>query len=252
MVYFLAPLIGFVAGFVGCLVGIGGGVIMVPMLNHIMGLEQPRAHATSLTAVFFTGLIGALAYGRYGYLNFHIIFPLMVSAILGGYLGARSLKNIEKGKLRRYFGIFLIVVAFLMFFKVLSRNLGFKVSIFYGLPIVPVCLILGFVIGFLSGLLGVGGGTLMVPLLVLFLNLPQHISQGASLAVMVPTALVGSLVHLVERRVELRIAPYLWFSIVIGGFLGSYTAHLFPGRELRLIFGVVILLLGIIYLLRNK
>ena len=245
--YFTPLLIGFTAGFIGGLTGLGGGVIMVPLLTWLLHLSQHEAHGTSLTAIFFTGLVGAFTYYEFGNIEMKIVLPLAVSSIFAGMLGAFSISYIKRKALRKIFGSFLIFVAALLMLS--SSRSELMSTTVISIKTIFLFFLLGLGVGFSSGMLGIGGGSLMIPSLVFLFGLSQQEAHGVSLAVMIPTALAGSIVHFKERRVNLKMAPFLWISIILGVPLGAIIANSIEERSLRIIFIIIITLIGIKYIL---
>jgi uncharacterized protein len=105
--------------------------------------------------------------------------------------------------------------------------------------------VLGIVAGFLAGLLGVGGGILMVPAMVLLLNFDQHVAQGTSLLVIIPAALTGSITHYRNGRLAPRDALFLALGGVFGALLGSVVALSAPDIVLRRLFAGLLLVSGL-------
>jgi len=102
--------------------------------------------------------------------------------------------------------------------------------------------------GFLSGMMGVGGGTIMVPAMVLFIGMGQHISQGTSLLAMVPAGGVGAFTHGRLGNVESSLLAGLIPGILLGTYLGGTLAHILPEAALRIIFAAVLIWTGARYL----
>jgi uncharacterized membrane protein YfcA len=113
-------------------------------------------------------------------------------------------------------------------------------------------LLTGTVTGFMSGMMGVGGGSIMVPMMVLFAGISQHIAQGTSLLAMVPTGAVGAFTHWQLGNVRKNILPGLIAGILIGTYAGSILAHMFSDIALRLIFAVVLIWTGVRYILTKQ
>jgi uncharacterized membrane protein YfcA len=103
---------------------------------------------------------------------------------------------------------------------------------------------IGFVVGWLSGLLGVGGGTILVPILVLVFGVPQHLAQGVSLVMVVPTAIAGSLSHLKLGNVERRVVLPAALASVIAGAAFAAVAQAVSGPALRAAFALVLFVTG--------
>ncbi|HHX96306.1 MAG TPA: sulfite exporter TauE/SafE family protein [Clostridia bacterium] len=104
--------------------------------------------------------------------------------------------------------------------------------------------IIGIAMGILSGL-ALGGGTLLVPALVIFLKTPQHIAQGICLTVFIPTALIAVITHFKQGNVKLSLTLYLALGSLIGAFLGAILANQLPAPLLKKIFGSFLLLMGL-------
>jgi len=104
---------------------------------------------------------------------------------------------------------------------------------------------IGLISGITSGLLGVGGGIIMVPAMTLIAKLPVKIAIGTSLAVIIPTALVGVFKHHQQGNVNWEVAAYLSVAAVVGGWLGAWLINHIPPESLKRGFGVVLMLVGL-------
>lgn len=104
---------------------------------------------------------------------------------------------------------------------------------------------IGFVTGVLSGLLGIGGGVVLVPLLVLALGVSQHLAQGISMLVIIPTALTAIWRFHADRLVDYRLGAYLAAGAVGGALISANFAQYIPGADLRRIFGIFVIYTGI-------
>src|SRR5512137_2750472 len=107
-------LIGLAAGTFGGLVGLGGGVVMIPLMVGVLGLAQKQAHGTSLVAVVVTGLVGAATYAARGRVDVLAAVTLASTATLTAPLGARFAHVLPEWRLKRAFGAFLLAVAVLL------------------------------------------------------------------------------------------------------------------------------------------
>jgi uncharacterized membrane protein YfcA len=106
-------------------------------------------------------------------------------------------------------------------------------------------LAIGLAAGFLAGLLGIGGGILIVPALVLLLGFDQHLAQGTSLAVIIPAALAGSWTHYRRGRLELRDAAFVAAGGIVGAAIGSLSALSLDDVLLQRLFAVVLLVVAV-------
>jgi uncharacterized membrane protein YfcA len=247
--YSISFIIGLLAGTFGGLVGLGGGVIMIPLMVGILKLKQHLAHGTSLLVVVFTGLSGAIAYGMNGSVDVIASLSLAVTAIVTARAGVHLAHSLPEWKLKRFFGCFLIFVSILMLSKSYFLNMHATGE---GLLKIIILLLTGAFTGFLSGMMGVGGGTIMVPVMVLFAGLSQHMAQGSSLLAMIPTGAVGAYTHWQLGNVSVKLLPWLIPGILIGTYLGGTFAHVLPESILRIIFVVVLIWTGLRYIRTNR
>ena len=104
--------------------------------------------------------------------------------------------------------------------------------------------LIGFLMGILSGL-AIGGGTLLVPALVILMHIPQHTAQGVCLASFIPTALVAVITHLRQKNVDLKLALSLMIGALGGALLGSNLANHVDASLLRRIFGIFLVIMGV-------
>jgi hypothetical protein len=234
-------LIGLLAGTFGGLVGLGGGVVMIPLMVGVAGLVQKQAHGTSLVAVVVTGLVGAATYSARGQVDLVAALLLAATATLTARLGARYAHLLPEWKLKRAFGAFLLVVAVLL----LARPWLTGPSTEAGPWVRAVVLLAtGVFTGFLSGMMGVGGGSIMVPSMVLLAGFPQVLAQGSSLLAMVPAGAVGAYTHWRLGNVVTRLLPGLVPGILVGTFAGSSLALRLPEVVLRVVFAAVLVWTG--------
>ena len=236
--------IGLAAGFFGGLAGIGGGLIMIPLMVRVLGLGQHKAHGTSLVALVFTGLSGAISYAINGSINFTAALCLASTAMLTARAGAHYCHVLPDWKLKKYFGALLILCAVLLILKPFISRSTTEVPLYFQ---IGVFLITGAFTGFLSGMMGIGGGTIMVPAMVLLAGFSQHLAQGTALLVMVPAGAVGAFTHWKLGNVATGILAGLVPGIILGAYLGGNIAHFIPDTPLRLAFIAVIIFMGFRY-----
>ncbi|MCS7163640.1 MAG: sulfite exporter TauE/SafE family protein [Thermodesulfovibrio sp.] len=238
--------IGLLAGCFGGLVGLGGGVVMIPLMVAVLKISQHKAHGTSLFALVFTGITGAVTYGMKGSVDVVAALILAITAIFTARLGARFAHSLPEWKLKRAFGAFLIFAALILLAKpYFAEVYHFEIE---GIAKIIILLIIGIFAGFLAGMMGIGGGTVMVPALVLILNFGQHIAQGTSLLCMVPAGAVGAYTHLKLGNVIKELLPGLVIGIIFGTYIGSNIAHALAEAYLRVIFALIIIWTGIRFL----
>jgi uncharacterized membrane protein YfcA len=237
----LGFVIGLLAGAFGGLAGLGGGVIMIPLMVRFFQLIQKQAHGTSLMALVFTGLTGAATYYLKGSVDPMAAALLAATAILTARFGALYADSLPEWQLKRAFGIFVIVVSLLLLSKPFLVQYSHPVT---GWVKIVALLGSGVVSGFLAGMMGVGGGAIMVPALVLLVGHTQHTAQGTSLLAMVPAGSMGAFTHWRLGNVVTKIVPGLMLGIILGTYLGGTLAHMLSEANLRYIFAAVLIWLG--------
>jgi uncharacterized membrane protein YfcA len=236
--------IGLAAGMFGGLVGLGGGVIMIPLMVGIRKITQHQAHGTSLVALVFTGMAGAGTYSLRGSVDMIASALLAVTAVFTARAGAHFAHALPEWKLKRSFGGFLIFVSILLLVKPYLPGFVLSEASWYRST---VLLLTGIFTGFLSGMMGVGGGTIMVPSMVLLLGMGQHVSQGTSLLAMVPAGGVGAYTHWRLGNVDGSLLTGLIPGILLGTYLGALLAHVLHESSLRIIFAAVLIWTGMRY-----
>jgi uncharacterized membrane protein YfcA len=238
-------LIGLSGGFFGGLAGLGGGLIMIPLMSWIVRLTQHQAHGTSLAAIVFTSLIGSMMYFYHGSVDWTAALILAAAAMLTARFGALYAHSLPEKTLKKAFGWFIIVISLLL----VSKGTLLKLSFQIGPSLYHIILIItGIFTGFLAGMMGVGGGSVMIPSLAIFIAMPQHLAQGTSLLAMLPGSAVGAFTHYRLGNIVKKIAVGLMIGAAIGGYLGASLAHIMPEMYLRVIFSIVGLWMGIRYL----
>ena len=208
------------AGFFGGLVGLGGGVIMIPLLVRLYKFGQHQAHGTSLMALVFTGLPGPTYYLN-GSVDLVAGALLAASAVFTARFGALYAHALPEWQLKRAFGYFLICVSLLLLSKPSMSHLASPAHAAGGWPKVVVLLVSGAAAGFISGMMGVGGGAIMTPAMVLLLGFNQYTAQGSSLLAMVPSGSVGAYTHWRLGNVVPRVLIGLIPGILIGTCCGG-------------------------------
>jgi uncharacterized protein len=235
------PWIGAASGVTSGLLGVGGAIVLVPLMTRVLKLTQHRAHGTSLAVVLFTATAAFLGYLRTGNVDVLAALPLVAGSVIGSPLGAHWAHATPAAALRRAFGILLLAVSVRMFLPQLPAG---HVLPEHGVAALAARVALGGATGVLSGFFGVGGGVVLVPALVLLAGVPQHVAQGISLLFIVPTAAAGAWTHHklgnVERSVVLPIA--LWS--MGGAFAAALVAASIPAAALRVLFGVFLVANG--------
>lgn len=217
-------LIGVIGGFFSGLFGVGGGIILVPLLVLVLGYGQRLASGTSLAAILPTAIAGTITYASSGSIDWIAGACLGAGAVVGSLLGTWMLHRIRQRLLRWMFVAFLLAVAVRMFFYLPDRDIELQISPWVALALVGI----GVIVGVLSGLLGVGGGVVVVPTLMILFGVSDLIAKGTSLLMMIPTTLVGTIANARRGHVDLRAAAIAGVLAVAAAVGGSLLAVVLP------------------------
>jgi uncharacterized membrane protein YfcA len=215
---------------------------MVPLLTGLLKLNQHRAHGTSLAIVFFVGISGTITYwvGQ-GSLEWELVAALCVGSLAGAYVGAASMVHVPALGLRALFAamLFLVAVRLLFFAHLAPLDHVEGTQRWIEAPVI------GFVGGVLAGMLGIGGGAVFVPAMVLLLGEEQHDAQGVSLAVIVLTSATGSISHLRNNNVDTQMVRWVVPFAIPASILGAWLANRLGAETLQRIFGLTIMLVSL-------
>ncbi len=198
--------LGLATGFFSGVFGIGGGILIVPILV-MLGYGIKEASAISLGAVFLIALVGTATYAVLGQINWLLVALLAVGAVVGAQLGSRVVGRFPARVLQFIFAGFLVLVAISLFFVVPVRDAAVSLTLVTGC----IAVLAGTVVGILAAILGIGGGVMIVPMLMLGFGVGDLVARGTAIAVMIPTAASGTIANLRAGRGNPRA------SLAIGG-----------------------------------
>jgi uncharacterized membrane protein YfcA len=253
----LLVLFGFLIGIIASLTGVGGGIFIVPILTFFYDFKVSEATATSLTTIIFTAIAATINYSRQKRIFYKTGAILIITTAPGAYLGAWLATIMEEHLLGLIFGFFLILVAIRMIVSTLrtksqGRSIVTKTDselIKSGKTII-IGAGLGFFGGIASGLLGIGGGTLIVPIMIVLMGMPIHYATATSMFTMIFTSIAGVTKYYQSSLINFPVALMLAAGTVIGAQVGAYTSKKISGRNLGLIFGIMLIAAGINMILK--
>lgn len=230
-------LIGVVGGVLSGMFGVGGGILMVPLLVNFARMDQRRAAATSLVAIIPTSIAGSLTYLANGEVDLAAGLLLAIGGVGGAYLGARLLRRIPLVWLRWMFIVLLIGVAVRMLLVAPERASDHEIT-----PLIAVLLIVaGLFMGVASGLFGIGGGIILVPILIAGFGFGDLVAKGTSLLVMVPTATMGTITNVRGKLVDVRAGLVLGVAATAASFGGVALAFLVPPALSGILFALLLI-----------
>ncbi len=209
-----AVLVGLGAGFLSGLFGVGGGILMVPALVMVMHLDQRLAHGTSLAAVVPIAVSSTLSYAISGEVDWVVAGFLAAGAVGGAVLGTRLLHTLPERVLGWAFAALLVATALRLVVDQSDAAGRSPLGVLGAVALV----VTGLASGVLAGLLGVGGGIIMVPVMVVGFDMSAALSKGTSLAVIIPTALMGTWRNWRKGNVDLGIGAVAGLAGVLSAF----------------------------------
>jgi uncharacterized protein len=258
---------GAVAGLLGSMLGLGGGVFLVPFLNVVLGFPINVAAGVGLMTVVATSSVVARGTGGSGVVNLRLGMVLQIGAAAGGYFGGSVVRLIPEHVLQLLFSAVTAVIAAIMLSRLERRNVILdrttepgrfggryfdeesRQEIVYRMRYLPLALVVSFAAGSVSGLLGIGGGILQVPALNAWCGVPMRAATATS-AVMIGITAVAS-APLYYSRGDI-IAP-LAAAAVVGTLLGSRAGLRLAARSrakwLKAFMAAVLAFVSITYLL---
>ncbi len=278
MTLLILLLVGALVGWLGALVGIGGGVILVPTLVMLFHVPIHVAIATSLASVIATSTAAGSAYVSTGLTNMRLGMTLEVATGLGGLTGGLLAAHASKSFLSGLFGLMLLVTAFLLWrspeqtTEAASPSRGHRQkqegwedaksltggyydeylqkTISYRARRLAVGSGVALSAGIVSGLLGVGGGFIKVPAMTLGMSVPLRVAAATSNFMIGVTALSSFVVYWARGYVDPGLCAPLVLGVAVGSVAGTVSSAKFSPKVLRLVLAIVLALVSVQMLLR--
>lgn len=255
------------------LLGSGGSILTVPVLVYIVGEPDKIAIAESLAIVGLIAIVGAVPYARRGLVSWSTVLLFGLPGMAGSYVGALAAKSISGRTQLLLFAVLMLASALSMLRKppaaraaaaaaadvqtaATDRELRDEGETASAWSQSRIVIVQGFGVGTLTGLVGVGGGFLVIPALVLIVGLPMHVAVGTSLSIVALNSATGFYKHAqVLPTLGLHLNPTIIGSFatigIVGSLTGSAIGRYIPQAQLRRIFAGFVLLIGAYLLWRN-
>lgn len=233
--------IGLFAGLLSGLFGVGGGTVIVPLLVLLLHFNQRLGAGTSLAAIVPTAAVGVVSYAVHDSVAWIPALILAAGSVVGAQIGTRLLPRISQTALRWYFVGFLALVIVSLFLVIPSRDAAFDLNLLSGAALVGV----GVVTGILAGLIGVGGGIIVVPALMLAFGTSDLVAKGTSLLMMIPTALSGTIGNIRNRNVDLVAATLVGVAACTTTALGAWLATLIDPAAANMLFAAYLVVIAV-------
>lgn len=240
----LLPLLAItlIVGLLLGLLGGGGSILMVPVLVYLGGLEAKTAIATSLVVVGLTSLVAAIGHVRGGRVCWRNGLAFGLSGMAGAYGGGRLAAYVPGNLLLLMFALVMLGTAFSMLAARKDRSTmpadGPLCPTFLNLPAI---LFDGFLVGMITGLVGVGGGFVIVPALNILGGLPLRAAIGTSLLIIVMNSLAALAGYSHTVVIDMRLTGIITLAAVLGSLVGSFLSSRVGSHGLRRVFGVFVI-----------
>lgn len=241
----LCALVGLSLG----LLGGGGSVLMVPVFVYAGGMPATEAIAMSLLVVGLSSAAGAVKYFKQGFVNPRLAALFILPGIPSSYAGARFSGLLSEEQLLSLFGVLMMLISILLYRRA-SSAVSSDAPV-HCRPALGVSLAAGSAVGFLTGLLGVGGGFLIVPAIALLMRCSLYTAVGTSLAVIAVNSAAGFAGHFSMIRTEVP-SGILFVAATMGGAVaGTRILGRFSPVLLQRLFAALIFLTGAFVIIRH-
>ncbi|MDY0908866.1 sulfite exporter TauE/SafE family protein [Microbacterium sp. CFBP9034] len=238
--------IGLLAGLLSGLFGVGGGTVIVPLLVLALGYDQRLAAGTSLAAIVPTATVGVISYAVHDSVAWIPALLLAAGAVAGAQLGSWLLPRVPITVLRWAFVGFLVLVIVSLFVVIPSRDAELDLTLLTGAGLV----VLGVVTGITAGLIGVGGGIIVVPALMVLFGTSDLVAKGTSLLMMIPTAVSGTIGNVRRGNVDLVAAAVIGGAACTTTALGAWIATIVDPLLGNILFAAFLVVIAIQMALR--
>ncbi len=265
MMYVIIILIGFITSFIGSIAGLGGGIIFVPSVLLMAQFFDSFNWATpqtlvgmSLLVMIFTGLSSTLRYVKYKRVDMKSGLIFLCASIPGSLFGVWLNGFIEGESFKLYFGLLMILVSLVFFIRkkistsrFAASTKGFQRTFTHNGEtytysyFIPVALLIAFIVGTFSGLFGIGGGSLMVPAMIILFGFPAHIAAPTSMFMIFISSSVSSVAHISIGNIIWEYALFFIPGAWIGGTVGAMVSQRLKNNTIEWILRILIIAVGI-------
>jgi len=242
--------IGLIAGGLGGALGLGGGFLIVPALTSALRVEPRQAVGSSAVVVLAVSCAACGSYVAKGLAPQRDALAIAIPALLTAGPGAMLTSRVNPHVLKRCFGGWLLFVSTLIVFRVsglMAASIAPARERESLNELISLC-VLGAGTGVVKGLLGVGGGTVLVPALTLLFGFMQKEAQGCALLGSIPPSLISVATHWRQGNVDSKLTGMVVVGAMIGGVTGSLFATKLPEKALQLVFVSVLSMIGVQYI----
>ena len=233
---------GLSAGLLGGYLGLGGGIVMVPFLTVVAGVDIKAAVPVSVAAIVVNSFSASNEYLKKGMVDLELVVILAVFMVLGNISGSLLSATVPATWTKLLLTVVLVYTAFsLLKGRQASERMAFADN--RGKYLL-VCTLLAFVTGTLSGLVGIGGGVIIVPVLYLVIGLPLATARGTSSLMIGFSAAAATAVYFLKGQIDLEMASAVILGIIIGGKFGGFLGTMAKPIIVKVLFFIVMLYLA--------
>jgi uncharacterized membrane protein YfcA len=261
---------GVIAGAMGSLLGLAGGVFLVPFLNLGLNFSFPVAAAISLTTVIATSSSVSAVRSREHVINLRLGMLLEVATAGGSLLGGITAQLIEPAHLQKLFGLTMAAIAATMMTRLNRRNVILDPSVDpgalggryveqesggevrYRVKRLPLAMIASFVAGNVSSLLGIGGGVIKVPVLNAWCGVPLRVAAATSAFMIGVTATPGAIIYYGRGQLIPALAAAAVLGVQLGSWRALQLAPKVPAKWLKLLMAIVLGIVAILMFVRPR
>ncbi len=233
--------IGLVAGYLSGLFGVGGGTVIIPGLVIFCGFSMKLASGTSLFAILIASGVGVISYQLQGEVDYLISLMVLIGSIPGAQLGGILMKRFRNRTVAILFLILLALIIVGLVVSPVSRDGEIALDFFNGAALI----LLGLMVGVVAGLVGLGGGILIVPALMLIFGMGDLLAKGTSLFIMLPTAVSATFRNILNKNVSLVAGGIIGVSAAATVPLGAWSANLLDPTVAAWLFATLLVGIGI-------
>lgn len=243
MAYLLYVVTGFLVGITSGLFGIGGGLITTPILKLCFGLPALIALATPLPVIVPTAVSGSIGYMNKGVIRRDIAIPAIIGGLPATIFGSYLTKFLSGKFLMILTGLMIIGVGIKMLFNKTTKNQFCERGRKYFFYIMLV----GLIAGFVSGLLAIGGGIILIPAFIMICGLTMQEAAATSLVCIAFFAIPGSITHALLGHIDWKIFLAISVGVIPATFLGTKIALKLKSRQLQLMFSIFLIIFGVYF-----
>ena len=239
--FFLYILCGLTAGLLGGYLGLGGGIVMVPFLTVIAGVDIKTAVPVSVTAIVVNSFSASNEYLKKGMVDMELVVLLSIFMIMGNITGS-NLALIIPGKYTQL--LLSLILLYTAFSLIKGRKATEKMTFSDNRgKYIVICTFISFATGVLAGLVGIGGGVILVPVMYLIIGLPLTTARGTSSLMVGFSAAASCAVYFLNGMIDFKIVSCVILGIIIGGKIGGYFGTMAKPTVVKILFVMVMLYL---------